>query len=535
MYKIAIFEDEPLILNSLCNNIHWEELGCQIAAKSDGTDAYRLIEETLPDIVITDIRMDTADGLEICSWLHHKYPQIKKIIITGYGTIEYAKDAFKSEVTDFILKPIDRTELLKVVQKVTNEIQERELLSQNIFSLNQTLTNYKSQLIEKFLADLADGQECSGESLFQRTRELDITLDNYFCLTVDVYTSVRRPSDQQDIISVLNYELQYGTLLDHFPCRYYCFFCQRYYCICEITDSPSLKQSALVYRQIQEDVFALQERLIKVFQFPLYLCYSDIYQYPHEFYQCFQQINNLIERKFFVSQNNILSWNTIDEQHKQLDKIKIQEWSEHAISDIIIGNHEQAFLTLEQLWNLLSGLSEEDAKYKCLEFFVSFKKLCEPYHIMTESVLTTDMLIKIFHTECSFQNIKKAYFYPLLQSCLEQRMEKINKRNSISRQVTDFIWQSIDSTITVTAIAEHFNYNSKYLSMIVKKECGQTIIDIITDVRIEKAKELLLSTNEKTYVIAEKVGIHDAKYFSQIFQKKTGMTPREYRRHPLRI
>lgn len=532
MYKIAIFEDEPIILNSLCNTIDWEELGCQITAKSDGTDAYRLIEETLPDIVITDIRMDTSDGLEICSWLHRNYPHIKKIIITGYGTIEYAKNAFKSEVTDFILKPIDRAELLKAVQKVTNEIQERELLSQNIISLNQTLTNYKSQLIEKFLTDLADGQECSGESLFQRTRELEITLDNYFCLAVDVYSSVQKPSDRQKIISILNYELQYGTLLDHFPCRYYCFFRQRYYCVCELPDTPVLKQSTLIYQQIQEDVLVLQKRLIQVFQFPLYLCYSDIYQYPHEFYQCFQQINNLIERKFFVAQNNILSWNTIDEQHRQIGNIKVQEWSEHIISDIIVGKYEQALLTLDQLWDLLSGLSEEDAKYKCLEFFVSFKKFSEPYHIKTDFALTTDTLIKTFHTECSFQDIKKAYFQPLLQSCLEQRIDMMSQKSSISQQVTDFIRQSTDLSVTVTSIAEHFNYNSKYLSMIVKKECGQTIIDIISDVRIEKAKELLLSTNEKTYIIAEKVGIHDAKYFSQIFQKKTGMTPKEYRKHP---
>lgn len=531
MYKLAIFEDEPLILHSLCQNINWNSVECQICASGhDAAEARTLIEQEEPDIIITDIRMGDTSGLELCRWLNETRPQIKKIIITGYASVDYAKQAFKSAVADFILKPIDHSELLGAVSKAAAELRQERHLYNNIDTLTQTLNSYKSQLIEKFLIELASGQECSNEILFERMNELQIDLSGYFCLALDTSGALTHITDENSVFSILNCELQYNTLIEHFKCLHYCLFQQRYYCICSISESFSQKTLPHIMQTIQSDIQALQQRLVAVFHCPLYICHSDIYQYPHEFYQCFQQVNGLIERRFFVQDSNILSDNSVLEEPHEMDPATIRSWSELIISHIVVADRNAAFDALDQLWQQLSVLSEDEAKYKCLAFFVSFKEQLEPYRISVTETLSTDILIHAFRTPISFFEIKDTYFIPLIHSCLEQRLDVLKKTTSISEKVSAYIRDNIgEQQLSVAMIAQHFNYNAKYLSMMVKKECGKTIIDIITDVRMEIAKELLANTNSKTYSIAQQVGILDARYFGQIFRKKTGLTPKEYR------
>ena len=83
--------------------------------------------------------------------------------------------------------------------------------------------------------------------------------------------------------------------------------------------------------------------------------------------------------------------------------------------------------------------------------------------------------------------------------------------------------------ITLNDLSKEVYLNPNYLGRLIKKETGKNFSDILTEVRIEKAKELLKNTQIKTYEISERVGINDSRYFSQLFRKMTGMTPTEYR------
>lgn len=530
MYSIAIFEDEPRILQSLCQNIDWAAVGCRVAGSSfDGQEARAIVDRVRPDIVITDIRMGNCNGLDLCRWLNDTYPEIQKIVITGYGSVEYAKQAFKSEVVDFILKPIDREELLSAVDKAIAEIREKRNLYQGIDQLTQTLSSYKSELVEKFLMELASGQECDNEKLFARMNELGIELNGYFCLVLDPSGALSRLPEPQAIFRVLDTELRYDTLIEHFKCTHSCLFQQRYYCICEIAPSFAQSPRPLLLQMLHTDIVELQERLVSVFHCPLCICYSDIYQYPHEFYACFAQVNRLIDRKFFVNSSYIVSQDHALPDPQSLENGSIPLWSEQLVSQIVLADEDGAGKTLQEFWTRLAQFSEEEAKYKCLAFFVSLRERLEPYGLETASHLTTDLLIRAFRSQYSLEEIRTQYFQPFLTYCLQQRVQALRQNRSISEKVAAYIRQNISEPLSVSTIARHFNYNAKYISMMVKKECGQSIMDMITELRMERARHLLRTTTEKTYVIARQIGIPDPKYFSQIFRKNTGMSPKEYR------
>ena len=133
MIKVFLVEDEIAIRSGIKNSIHWEEEGYEFTGEaSDGELAYPMILKERPDILITDIKMPFMDGLELSRLVRRELPDIKILILSGYDEFEYAKEAIKVGVTEYLLKPISSAKLLQVLGEVRDivlqESEEKELL-----------------------------------------------------------------------------------------------------------------------------------------------------------------------------------------------------------------------------------------------------------------------------------------------------------------------------------------------------------------------------------------------------------------------
>lgn len=177
--KVMIIDDEYLIRNLIKNCIDWNEIGIEIVAEaSNAVEALNLINKEKPDIILTDINMPITDGLDMSKWILEKYPDIKVIVITGYGDFEYAKRSIKLGISDFILKPIDEDELrnsvLKLKSEILNEylkkkeyinIKEKMVAFNDIIDLNNTSevedTNLNVEQIKKFIVKNISNRELS--------------------------------------------------------------------------------------------------------------------------------------------------------------------------------------------------------------------------------------------------------------------------------------------------------------------------------------------------------------------------------------
>lgn len=124
MYKLIIVEDEEIIRKGLVHTIDWLSMGFAVVGEGeDGKEGLRLINELKPDLVITDIRMPLMNGLEMLS-LAKKENKFESIILTSYGEFEYAKEAISIGVSDYILKPINESELFKLISRLKEKIDE---------------------------------------------------------------------------------------------------------------------------------------------------------------------------------------------------------------------------------------------------------------------------------------------------------------------------------------------------------------------------------------------------------------------------
>ena len=126
MLKVFLVEDEFVVRQGIKNNIDWVSHGYEFCGEaSDGELAFPMIQKMRPDIVITDIRMPFMDGLELSKLIKKELPEIEIIILTGHGEFEYAKEAIKIGIAEYLLKPINGEELLKEVDRLALKIEER--------------------------------------------------------------------------------------------------------------------------------------------------------------------------------------------------------------------------------------------------------------------------------------------------------------------------------------------------------------------------------------------------------------------------
>src|SRR5690606_22126467 len=128
----------------------------------------------------------------------------------------------------------------------------------------------------------------------------------------------------------------------------------------------------------------------------------------------------------------------------------------------------------------------------------------------------------------SLQEIKQyvsKYFNDLKE--VISRDEQGSHRSIIKKTI--YYMESEWQHITLCSVAQKVYMTPTYLSLLFKNNTGKTFIEQLTNIRMDKAKDMLKSTSLRNYEVAEKVGYHDSRYFSQIFKKKVGVSPSEYR------
>lgn len=174
MIKVLIVDDESWTRDIIKAFGEWERLGMEIAGEAnDGQEALRLVNALLPQIVITDMRMPGTDGVGLLEQLNVLYPQMKAVVVSGYGDFEYAKHALRYKAVDYLLKPVDPKELNAVLLKCKNELEaaqpERGPLSLDI-DISYLLSSYK-QLLRSHFNEL--NPEGTTAALRQLTGELE--------------------------------------------------------------------------------------------------------------------------------------------------------------------------------------------------------------------------------------------------------------------------------------------------------------------------------------------------------------------------
>ncbi len=167
-YKVFLVEDEIVTRQGIRDNVDWQGSGFEFCGDaSDGELALPAIQATRPDLIITDIKMPFMDGLELCAIARERWPSIKTIILSGHDEFEYAQQAIRLGVTEYLLKPVSSQDLQRALGKIAGELDAERREQERLGQLAEQLEEHRSMLRERLLLKLVFGVISPAEAISQ--------------------------------------------------------------------------------------------------------------------------------------------------------------------------------------------------------------------------------------------------------------------------------------------------------------------------------------------------------------------------------
>lgn len=500
-FSLFFVEDEITIREKIKDSIDWESTDYDyIGDAADGETALMKISELKPDIVVTDIRMPKMDGLELCKALQYESPNTSVVILSGYNDFSYAQRAISLNVADYLLKPITPINLIKALNRVALKISKKRENHISLNSLKRDLQDSKELLRERFFQNLLAGMNTT--NALERAKELDIDLHgtNYCILLVrsKVFLDIEE-------LGAIVYKATEKVSVFRIGYR-------------EVGILLIASNEMEIYRRVEKVTSALEGSLFYSGN-ALQISFGNVVPYLSDLGISFQNAcMNAEKQSGETLQDTLFELRNMDGLDGNLLSDYLRFGAPSDLDDF--------------LDEYLQPIKEKQGKmfYSLYVIFhLSFvvKEFLNQYGLMIENL---PELFMPEGTTAGGMEIRKQCHYILTTVLRAREEQRVDPYQEIIARVKQMIDESYgNSELSLTSLAKSVNMSSSYLSSMFKKYYGQTISAYITEMRLSHAKELLRMSTMRTSEISEAVGYMDPNYFSVVFKKNMGMTPREYR------
>lgn len=534
--KVFLVEDEMVIRRGIKNSIDWEKEGYIFCGEaSDGELAYPMIIKEKPDILITDIRMPFMDGLELCKLVKKELPNIKILILSGYDEFDYAKEAIRLGVTEYLLKPISSGKLLEALNGVSESIrrekEDKDLVRKYMEEMRENTEHEKQKFFEQMIAgnlSMADALETG------KKYEMNLSAGMYNLLLFR-FTLGEENRKSGELLGEAEYAIE--KLTERLE---YVFEFQRG------VEGWAFLLMADNEEQMSERVKELSKDLEEIMKNYSTIAYFGGIGQPvarlRELEESFREAERALAARFTMELNRIISVEDIRmaQNVDTLDDIEITSF----------GEIEKTRTKLEKFLNngaedeidefvdvYINELPEENLKsvlmrqYIIMDAYIVMMSFCEKIEgIEGEMQAQSEELKNSMKTSQTLEEIKN-YIRMLLKKIIGVRDTISGRRYSdIIEIAKDQIRKTyMSDEISLNTIAAEVGMSPSYFSSIFSKEMGKTFVEYLTEIRMDRAKELLMCSSMKTSEIGYEVGYKDPHYFSYIFKKTQNCTPKEFR------
>lgn len=554
MYKVLLVDDEILIREAIQNHINWENLGYILVDNcQNGKEAMDILENTHIDLLITDICMPYVDGLELTKYVYENYPLVKVIILSGYSDFNYAKEALKYHVLDYVLKPVTIKELNNLLIDIKKNLSVTLVSKHKLDQLEYIYEKNRLKQRQDFLLSMLSPEFNFVESIKKDDNSFILDeLKSYMNFTffasiiIQVYIPKQdcksfRKSDSSIILNELHNQLQ-AYLINN----------SLYYPTCI---EESNHQLILFYGSDKKDKlleFSKQlynhyfTELFPLFSLELSIGVGESINHINKFHISYHSAVTALNHTFLYKRNTIIQGDSLI-------------YSNDLVAQTIsTDSKDLSLLSLKQLHNFTATLIPF-IRYEKEETIHQFiKEVCysiQHHHLnkvdtlllMEQSIIHIDKLneyIQEFQKnfipkkESIIQKLREVDYLSeiediLLLYChslydiLKQQRNKFDRSLALdAKEYIDLNYASQE--LTLNHICNHFSVSVSYFSYVYKYYNEETFIESLTKKRIQKSMDLILDTSYKIYEIADLVGYSDPQYFATLFKKHTGHSPKSF-------
>ena len=543
MLKIFLAEDEVVVRETIKRMIPWEELGFELVGEAaDGEMALPLLIRQQPDLLITDIKMPFMDGLTLARLAKKEIPGLKVVILSGYDDFNYAKQAIGIGVEDYLLKPITKNALIERLSEIRSRYEHEKTQKEYYEKFQREMQDYEKNSSSDFFEALVGGSMDMME-VYKRAEKLglDIVAEAYNVLIFTMNCD-EDFSGQRDEYS--SWEAESLELLENFFAGHSSAMLFR---------SNIFSYGVLLKGQretIEENTRACVDEIRKILsrqdgRREWFLAVGQSVERLSQIQKSYHTASRAFSQRYLYDEN-ILYYDEMETmehpggQAEIEDNAYLQKVDVNALNPAIL----QKFLS--------NGLQEEAENFVKDYFYAIGQEPMESLVFRNYVILNVRFSVISFikGLGCDTNEMESAdteevltesgksmesaiaYAENVISRAITLRDQNSgNKNRSILKTAVDFIDSHyMEEDISLNTVANVANVSSNHFSALFSQNMGQTFIEYLTTLRMNKAKELLRCTGMRSSEIAGEIGYKDAHYFSYLFKKTQGMTPSDYRK-----
>lgn len=537
MLKVFLVEDESIVREGLRDNIPWQQYGYEFVGEaSDGEMALPLIQKTKPDVLLTDIKMPFMDGLSLSKLVHQEFPDMKIIIISGYDDFEYARGAILVGAEQYLLKPITRAAMQKVLADLKTKIEtEREQ------------KNYQ----EKFQSEVREYEQFSWTDFFVKVFEGRMPVQDIYEEAAKLSLKINAPC-----YNILLFNLQekrtsenWGTESEDFARKreellhYFIRYPENLVFRWNVnTYGVLIKGSPAQMQELGDRCLENVERICHPAEKVLdwYVALGEPVERLSMLAECYSKVNHLFAYRFLRPQLHVFTGETMGkmvpekEEGGSIRDIDPAKMEAELIRDFLLQGARDEVADFVENYLLAVGEALQSAMFRnYLTLHVYFAAVSyveslgcdkeEFLQLLNDEGLTPEGQYD--------EDTLPDYLCGLIVKAMELRdRESDNQSKRILKKALSYIEENFSQeSLSLNSVAGEVNVSANYFSAIFSQAMQVTFVEYVTGKRMDKAKKLLRQTQMHTGEIAMEVGYKDPHYFSFVFKKTQGCTPREYR------
>lgn len=532
MIKVIIADDELLerevykvIIKKFFPNI-------EIVAEAEtGRQAIELYDIHKPDLMLIDVKMPGISGIEAIGEIRKRSRMTKFIVISAYNFFDYAKDALKYGVEDYILKPVAKDEFVKIVGSVVNKIDEEKRESTKDLHMKERLQSILPLLENEVTFAIMMGDDNKIQQYVPLLNK-DIS-EGYVAVGMLQENSF---SNIDDIGRKLTIKRVQEYLKESVPelkqCLLSNFIADKIIFIVPWKAGKSFEEGEIhdikgdAYKKLLSIGNLVFENFKVKMNFGIGEGYKDITGIISSYNQALTVINNIDTFGIDIVNYGDIKVN-VDKHFKypyELEKLLIEK--------IRLGIDEQAINVFLSIFNYITESLNGNinrVKFEMMELYFVLSRLIYEFEEDAYSFKNFKGIKNDYYNISTLPEIYNIFVEDIRNLCIKFNDERNKKAKNILFAAIQYIKKNYMKEITLEEVAKYVGFSPNYFSRLFKTEFNQSFIDYLTNVRVEAAKELVMEKDKTISDIAWEVGYHDPNYFTKVFKKIVGLTPSEYK------
>lgn len=524
MYKVLLVDDEELDLEGMKRFIPWPDLGMEVVdSVNNALSACEVLESENVDILVSDVNMPYMSGLELARVAIERKPNIRIIFVSGYQEFSYVQEALSLKAYSYVLKPMNDKELVSSLLKVKRDLDEDMKQREVEQAYHEMIPIVKSDFLIRLLEREETDEAMSKMSISHEFEQLNwpirvvvMELDNLPWRQAIGFSSQREMSGM-----FLQYIHEAISAQGPVP-----------YCKLSSHRVAILLEDAITNEIVDALTTAVQSKMESS---SITTGIGEPVQSLDELQLSYRQAVEAVEGKMFLGKGSVIRFEDVSGEPGMLDARMLDE----RMNTLIKAMEEYELVQIcDELENLFGSIQSLRSRFtvhnmsnyiiwKLDQYLTSRNE--DLFELLGMEIHHLDILMK-FDT---VSDIRSWFIYRIFEIS-ESLYEKSNSKNGkFIRSVIQTMKERMSENITIKDIAQHFSFSPSHIGFLIKEKSGSTFNELLVQLRMEKACELLKQPGMKIYEVADQVGYRYLPYFSRQFKEKFGMTPMEYRKREL--